>query len=132
MDPTYDYTNLAIWSLVEIMTGVICACMPGMANLLRRIWPTVFGTKARSYPSSGEGSGNSGGKFRGVASPKKILSKTTVSVSYAGRGDAMNNDSKSARSDELELTPPTAYKQHENYTRYSEETGRENREQREY
>jgi hypothetical protein len=108
------------------MTGVICACMPGMASLARRIWPKVFATtKVKSYPSSGGQSDKSGGKFGRVSSPKNILSKTTVSVSYTGRDGVPDN--KSARSDEMELTPPTAYRQHENYTRYSEETGGEER-----
>ena len=122
MNPTYDYTNLAIWSLIEITTGVICACMPGIANLLRRIWPRMFGTTVKpSYGSSGLESGSN--KYR----ERKILSKTTVSVSYSGRTAGAQADSLSARSDEMELTPPTAYKQHDNYTRYSEETGHEDR-----
>ncbi|KIW00117.1 uncharacterized protein PV09_08299 [Verruconis gallopava] len=126
VNPTYDYTNLAIWSLIEITTGVICACMPGMANLLRRAVPRVFGTTVKhSYPSSGDGSNNSYGKFSSGQTPQKIVSKTTVSVSYTGRNKVPDNNS--TKSDELELTPPTAYKQHENYTRYSEETGNEDR-----
>lgn len=127
VNPTYDYKNLAIWSLIEIDTGVICACMPGIANLMRRIWPRVFGTTMKkSYGSSGMESGNSGNKYSKGSSAKKIVSKTTVSVSYTGRNGAPT-DAHSTRSDELELTPPTAYKQHENYTRYSEETGHEDR-----
>jgi hypothetical protein len=126
MNPTYDYTNLAIWSLIEITTGVICACMPGIANLMRRAWPRVFGTTVKpSYGSSGLESGSSRNKYAKASSPRKILSKTTVSVSYTGRNNAPDN--VSTRSDELELTPPTAYKQHENFTRYSEETGHEDR-----
>merc|ERR1711881_788047 len=27
-NPTYDYAQLAIWSLLEMMFGVICACFP--------------------------------------------------------------------------------------------------------
>ena len=129
MNPTYDYTNLAVWSLIEITTGVICACMPGIANLMRRVWPRMLGTTVKpSYGSSGLESGSN--KYK-VSSPRKILSKTTVSVSYTGRsGTNYSNtapDNSSARSDEMELTPPTAYKQNDNYTRYSEETGHEDR-----
>jgi hypothetical protein len=126
INPTYDYKNLAVWSLIEIDTGVICACMPGIANLMRRIWPRVFGTTVKkSYGSSGMESGSTGNKSAKNSTPRKILSKTTVSVSYTGRGNPPDN--VSTKSDELELTPPTAYKQHENYTRYSEETGHEDR-----
>jgi hypothetical protein len=41
-DPTYDYSNVAIWSLIETMAAVICACMPGMAGLMRRIFARKF------------------------------------------------------------------------------------------
>ena len=122
VNPTYDYKNLAIWSLIEIDTGVICACMPGIANVLRRVWPRVWGTTVKkSYGSSGLESGSNGNKYDRVGSRQKILSKTTVSVSYSGKGQQSTQESRV--SDELELTPPTAYKQHDNYTRYSEETG---------
>jgi hypothetical protein len=126
-NPTYDYTKLAIWSLVELAMGIICACMPGVANLLRRIWPRLFGTAVRpSYGSSGIESGSK--KYENAASPRKILSKTTVSVSYTGRSSQpTNGDNVSARSDELELTPPNAYRDQDNYTRYSEETGHDDR-----
>ena len=124
-NPTYDYTNLAVWSLIEITIGVVCACMPGIANLMRRVWPRVFGTTVKkSYGSSGLESGFSASK-KSSGTPK-ILSKTTVSVSYSG-GRNKNQDNYSTKSDELELTPPTAYRQHENFTRYSEETGSEDR-----
>ncbi|KAK8022161.1 hypothetical protein PG993_012928 [Apiospora rasikravindrae] len=36
-NPTMDYAPLAVWSLVELDVGVICACMPGMAGLFRRL-----------------------------------------------------------------------------------------------
>lgn len=132
-NPTYDYTNLAIWSLVELTMGIICACMPGVANLLRRIWPRLFGTAVRpSYGNSGIESGSKKYESSG-ASPHQILSKTTVSVSYTGRnGQATNGDNVSARSDELELTPPNADRDRDNYTRYSEETGETGHEDRKY
>ncbi|KAK6075045.1 CFEM domain-containing protein [Seiridium cupressi] len=34
---TYDFAKLAAWSLIELDAGVICACMPGMAGLFRRL-----------------------------------------------------------------------------------------------
>lgn len=106
MNPTYDYSNLALWSLVEIDVGVICACMPGVAVLLRRILPKVFGTTkgdSHKYPKNSKNSSvNSSGRFGRVNSPKKIINKTTsVSVSYdAHFEDASRLDSKS---DEFEL-----------------------------
>jgi hypothetical protein len=52
-NPTYDYADLATWSIIEVMTGLVCACMPGIANLLRHICPGVFGTSSEaSSPDS--------------------------------------------------------------------------------
>ena len=121
-NPTYDYARLAIWSLLEMMTGIICACFPGLAGLLRRVWPKVFATTKGSNgsnPTYETGNRN----IASTKSPKTIFSKTTVSIAFAERG-ATAPDSGSTRSDEMELTPHTNYKQHENYLRYSAESER--------
>lgn len=64
-NPTYDYTSLAVWSLIEIDVGVICACMPGIASLYQRLRPRLFsrgsGASADSYSYQRKGTGNSGG-----------------------------------------------------------------------
>lgn len=108
-NPTYDYARLAIWSLLEMMFGVICACFPGVAALLRRCWPNVFSTTKASR-------GSVSYDFK-ASTPKHIHSKTTVSIAREPVPD-----SGSLRSDELELTPYTAYRQYENHTRYSAES----------
>ncbi|KAK2023694.1 hypothetical protein LX32DRAFT_132227 [Colletotrichum zoysiae] len=41
-NPTYDFKQLSIWSLVEMHLSVICACMPGMTAFVRRIRPYVI------------------------------------------------------------------------------------------
>lgn len=57
-NPSYDYMDLAIWSILEIMAGLVCACMPGVANLLQQLWPKVFNTSSEaSYADSGPESG---------------------------------------------------------------------------
>ncbi|KDN70755.1 hypothetical protein CSUB01_09685 [Colletotrichum sublineola] len=38
-NPTYDFKELSIWSLVEMHLSVICTCMPGMTAFVRRIKP---------------------------------------------------------------------------------------------
>lgn len=55
-NPTYDYANLALWSLIELNAGVICACLPGMASLFRRIKKERSDKrKGSSYALSGGG-----------------------------------------------------------------------------
>jgi hypothetical protein len=112
VNPTYDYAHLALWSLLEMMAGVICACFPGLASLMRRLAPKVFGTthKASKY-SDGSYDLGKGSNTGLSAQPKGIYTKTSVSVAYADRasykkrdqyGDALEVDRP--RSDELELT----------------------------
>lgn len=86
-NPTLDYQALALWSLVELDVGIICACMPGVASLMRRMLPSVFGsTKGTSSGNSGQNTiwGSESDRFRRIESPtqKRIHKTTDFSVSY--------------------------------------------------
>ena len=129
-NPTYDYTQLSVWSLIESSAGIICACMPGLANAIRRFWPKFLSTYSQTKSKHLSGTAglhtlNSNSEYGRDPMSRKIRSKTTVSITYAEHPPMP--DSHSARSDELELTPPTAYKQHESHTRYSEDSSTEDR-----
>ncbi|EXJ56329.1 uncharacterized protein A1O5_12596 [Cladophialophora psammophila CBS 110553] len=43
---SWDYVAVCYMSVVEIDVGVICACMPAMQLLLRRVAPRLFGSTA--------------------------------------------------------------------------------------
>ncbi|ETS88252.1 hypothetical protein PFICI_02080 [Pestalotiopsis fici W106-1] len=92
-DPTYDYSALAVWSLVEIDVGVICASLPGVAALLRRVFPRLFTTRGSSDPSAQkESTGNSGGSdfrkqgFARMHERRNNISKT-VSITVDSKSD---------------------------------------------
>ncbi|USW58054.1 Putative extracellular membrane protein, CFEM [Septoria linicola] len=40
---TYDYKAVGYWSIVELHTAIVCACMPGIRNLIRRAFPKLMG-----------------------------------------------------------------------------------------
>lgn len=66
---TDTYTNEAAWSIVELMTAVICACLPTLRPLFR-----YFGHAVTNNPSS------SGGRWRpteniALAADEEILNK---------------------------------------------------------
>ena len=42
-DPTWTYTVVALWSLVEVNVGVVCACMPSLAGPIKRFWMAAVG-----------------------------------------------------------------------------------------
>lgn len=82
---TMDYANLAVWSLIELDVGVICACMPGMAGLFRRL-------KKRSNDYVRSRSSNNASQILtgyGKGGTQQAIMKTTmISVSRAHQGDS--------------------------------------------
>ncbi|KAL8671048.1 MAG: hypothetical protein Q9168_004441 [Polycauliona sp. 1 TL-2023] len=56
-DPTWNYVMVMIWSTVEGNVGVVCACCPVLAPLVRR----CFGRSAKSTPKASKEHSSSGG-----------------------------------------------------------------------
>ncbi|KAF2766500.1 hypothetical protein EJ03DRAFT_353871 [Teratosphaeria nubilosa] len=44
-DRSYYYPGTAIWSMVEVNTGIVCSCLPTLRALVSRFWPKAFTTK---------------------------------------------------------------------------------------
>lgn len=59
--PKGDYVEIGYWSTIECDVGVICACLPAIRSLLRRVFPTAFGdtTNANSKASMSRSGGTS-------------------------------------------------------------------------
>ncbi|KAF8854103.1 hypothetical protein BDZ45DRAFT_806100 [Acephala macrosclerotiorum] len=43
-DPTWDNVGAATWSMVELNTGIICACLPILKSFVSRLFPDLLGT----------------------------------------------------------------------------------------
>lgn len=91
---TMDYANLAVWSLIELDVGVICACMPGMAGLFRRLKK-----RGNDYIRSRSSNNAShmlsiGGTNTGNGNQQAITKTTMISVSRARPGDDSASDSE--------------------------------------
>ncbi|KAG4439581.1 hypothetical protein IFR05_004929 [Cadophora sp. M221] len=56
-DMTWDNADTAIWSNIEVTTGIICACMPATKALISRFFPHLLSTNHSSrqptMPSQG-------------------------------------------------------------------------------
>ncbi|KAJ5769095.1 hypothetical protein N7520_003654 [Penicillium odoratum] len=65
-DLTWDYVTIGYWSTVECDVGVICACLPAIRSLLRRVSPRFFGDTepAKSYGLNSNSRGT-GSRFDG-------------------------------------------------------------------
>jgi hypothetical protein len=61
LDPTWDYTNVVIWTGAELAAGIVCASLPAVRQLLMMILPSRFHTfltnrsRSRSIPGPDRG-----------------------------------------------------------------------------
>ncbi|KAH7067230.1 hypothetical protein BKA63DRAFT_570543 [Paraphoma chrysanthemicola] len=62
VDPTWDYTDVSIWTGAELAAGIVCASLPAIRQLLIMIIPTRFisliasRSRSRSTPMPARGS----------------------------------------------------------------------------
>jgi hypothetical protein len=89
---TMDYANLAVWSLIELDVGVICACMPGMAGLFRRL--KKRGNEYMRSRSSNNASQMLSGGGTKLGNLQTITKTTQISVSRGRPGDDTASDSE--------------------------------------
>ncbi|KAJ5169350.1 uncharacterized protein N7500_002133 [Penicillium coprophilum] len=50
---TWDYVTVGYWSTIECDVGVVCACLPAIRSLLRRVSPGLFGDTEHAKSSYG-------------------------------------------------------------------------------
>ncbi|KAL4861092.1 hypothetical protein BDV12DRAFT_208365 [Aspergillus spectabilis] len=92
---TWDYVHIGYWSTIETHVGVICACLPAIRGLFRRIWPRIFGdtahasSKAVERRSLGTGSRLEGS---GLASPRLHPSASTHHHSHRSSNATVEYD----------------------------------------
>ncbi|KAK5046663.1 hypothetical protein LTR84_007424 [Exophiala bonariae] len=83
---TWDYVGVSYMSMLEIDVGIMCACMPALQLLLRRVAPKIFGSTAdqSSYLHPHTGSRSRTRTFRHTGShapqPKSITKTITTTV----------------------------------------------------
>ncbi|KAL7796681.1 putative PTH11-typeG-protein-coupled receptor [Trichoderma ceciliae] len=49
INPTWDYYEVSIWSVMEIHVGIICVCLPSFRVLLVHLFPKLQRTTERLY-----------------------------------------------------------------------------------
>ncbi|RHZ61788.1 putative integral membrane protein [Aspergillus thermomutatus] len=63
---TWDYVEIGYWSTIEVHVGVICACLPAIRALMRRLCPSMFGdTTPAASKQSGSRSGRAASRTEG-------------------------------------------------------------------
>lgn len=103
-----DFAKLAVWSLIELDVGVICACMPGMAGLFRRL-------KKRGTEYVQSRSSNNASQVLGTTKGPAITKTTIISVKRT------RDDGHRSVSSESELELVDRSKGTYNYNHYGRE-----------
>lgn len=99
---TYDFAALAVWSLIELDVGVICACMPGMAGLFRRLKKRgAEYIQTKSSQNASRAMGTSKGTFTGTGtgtgtgqSTQAITKTTMISVKHTRERSEAGSESE--------------------------------------
>lgn len=89
-DPTYTTVNTAMWSSIEQSIGIICACLPTLRPLIRRIYGT-------SKNATTETSNGSRSRVRSTTIHLSNLgsTQTTSSAGFVGLEDDSSLDERS-------------------------------------
>ncbi|EEH10178.1 CFEM domain-containing protein [Histoplasma capsulatum G186AR] len=68
---TWDYVEMGYWSTIEVHVGIICACMPAIRSLLRRLFPSFFSyTQHQKSGTFGNSSSHDESVMRNSQPPK--------------------------------------------------------------
>ncbi|KAL3455725.1 hypothetical protein BJX64DRAFT_281876 [Aspergillus heterothallicus] len=89
-NPTKDFVPVGMWSLLEIDIGIMCACMPGIRALCKRLH-AVFSPKPLGYETyeARSRSKNSGGSRELYASTSSAKQYSLSKASSAGVGGGL-------------------------------------------
>jgi hypothetical protein len=83
-DPAFGQASLSIWSIVEISTAVICACLPTCRPLLKRLFPRLLSYSEQSRPG--------GARDNGLRPPAMRASELLQSYSSSIQYDEENRE----------------------------------------
>lgn len=115
-NPTYDFTQIVIWTQAEVNVGVLCACMPAFAGLIKRCWAATIGTSLSKLSQKRYGSTQQQSNGGVPSHPSGSVAKTVdTSVVFNKRVDS---------SDEVELMDQSSQKSSEsafNQHKYTKE-----------
>lgn len=92
---------MSIWSNIEVSVGMICANTPGIASLLRHVWPSFLGSTDNSNkytPSGPNSNGNRSGSGNYANRSKAMGNSVSVSVTASQKLTSRGSDD-----DDMEL-----------------------------
>ena len=83
VDVTWENPLAAIWSSVEVNTGILCSCLPTLKACLTRVSPHIFSnTSAHSSENTPTSTANDEQRIRGVSFKRR----SKLSFDALGRG----------------------------------------------
>ncbi|RVX74306.1 hypothetical protein B0A52_02138 [Exophiala mesophila] len=97
-NPTYDNVPTAYWSVLEAFVSIICCCLPAIRALLRRVFPSCFGSSAIESSTDSERT-DSDRTYRVSKSPMP----STGSQSHKSFTNRVTVESRQGDNDDIEL-----------------------------
>lgn len=98
LNVTWEFSDVFLWSTIEIDVGMICACLPTIRLILVRIWPVLSGsTVERSHQWYRSGKGSDGpndtlGSFAGAARAPKHHAQVQVVAAQPAMADGRQKE----------------------------------------
>lgn len=83
-DPTWENTDAAVWSLLELSIGVLAACLPTLKPLFALALPRLFRSTHLANLSTGRQYGHGDDKYGGLSARKSRVG-TAVLAGKAGK-----------------------------------------------
>ncbi|KAK0637905.1 hypothetical protein DIS24_g10362 [Lasiodiplodia hormozganensis] len=81
---TWESAPFGYWSTIEMDVGIVCACMPAVQALLKRIFPTIFGTTQGDKSTGRSGYTGRTDQSNSHSQPKSVDTKDFVPLVEVG------------------------------------------------
>ncbi|KAK5696134.1 hypothetical protein LTR97_008554 [Elasticomyces elasticus] len=109
-NPTWSYAPIALWSIIEVDVGVVCACMPSLAGPIKRFWVMAVGQHLSSLYESRSKTNKSPMPSQGhtTSSNSKGWSNMSKSADHKPQSNSIMRNVDLNISDEMELVDKNA------------------------
>ncbi|KAK5735728.1 hypothetical protein LTR17_007900 [Elasticomyces elasticus] len=109
-NPTWTYAPIALWSIIEVDVGVVCACMPSLAGPIKRFWVMAVAQHLSSLYESRSNTSKSPMPSQGhtTSSNSKGWSNISKSADHKPQSNSIMRNVDLNVSEEMELVEKNA------------------------
>ncbi|KAL1883188.1 hypothetical protein Daus18300_000246 [Diaporthe australafricana] len=89
---TYDNVPTAYWSVLELFVSIICCCLPAVRSLLKRVFPSCFGSTGDSKNTPAPYITPKSPRYKLSGGIQKSVTNTITFGPSSGDGGSHNSD----------------------------------------